>query len=105
MVKVVSLDDMHSENIWFSGSKPSNYNGMFRCHSRDTHMDRRTEESGKYCSVLLDQKPQFLFEMVQKGPTRRLGRICCIICQVKFVRTVMTPIARNQCIYLQLKPT
>ena len=25
VVQVVSLDDMHSENIWFSGSKPLNY--------------------------------------------------------------------------------
>ena len=24
VVRVISLDDMHSENIWFTGSKPSN---------------------------------------------------------------------------------
>ena len=41
VVRMISLDDMHSENIWFSGFKPSNYRGKLRCHARDG----RTEES------------------------------------------------------------
>ena len=32
---MISLDDMHSENIWFSWSKPSNYRGKLRCHACD----------------------------------------------------------------------
>ena len=47
VVQVVSLDDMILENIWVSGSKPSNYQGKFRCHACDGRTDGRTEESGK----------------------------------------------------------
>ena len=43
-VRMISLDDMHSEDIWFSRSKPSNYREKLRCHGCDI----RTE----------DQKPQ-----------------------------------------------
>ena len=38
---MISLGDMHSENIGFSWSKPSNYRGKLRCHACDI---RRTEE-------------------------------------------------------------
>ena len=34
--------DMHSENIWFSGSKPSNYREKLRCHTRDGRTDEQT---------------------------------------------------------------
>ena len=54
--RMISIDDMPSENIWFSWSKSSNYREMLGRHARD----RRTEESGKYRSVLVDQKPQKL---------------------------------------------
>ena len=54
---MISLDYMHSENIWFSWSKPSNYQEKLRCHACDERTDRRTE-SGKSRSVLVDQKPQ-----------------------------------------------
>ena len=51
LVRMISLDDMHSENIWFSWSKPSNYQGKLRCHTRDG----RTDGGGKWkigqCSV------------------------------------------------------
>ena len=47
----ISLDDMPSENIWFLGSKSSNYQGNLRCHARDGRTNgrtyERTEESGK----------------------------------------------------------
>ena len=50
VVRMFRLDDMHSENIWFSGSNSSNYRGKLRCHA----CDRRTED-GKWkieqCSV------------------------------------------------------
>ena len=41
-----SLDDndTHSENIWFSWSRPSNYRGKLRCHACD---GGRTEVTGK----------------------------------------------------------
>ena len=35
VVRMISLDDMHSENIWFSWSKPSNYRGKLRYHACD----------------------------------------------------------------------
>ena len=43
----VSLDDMHSENVWFSWSKPSNYRGKLRCHvcDRRTYKRRRKVEN------------------------------------------------------------
>ena len=50
VVMVATMDDMLSENIWFSGSNSSNYRGKLRCHS----CDGRTED-GKWkieqCSV------------------------------------------------------
>ena len=59
VVRVISSGDMHSGNIWFLWSKQSNYQEKLRCHARDIRMHGRTqEESGKYSSVLLDQKPQ-----------------------------------------------
>ena len=36
----------------------SNYQEKLRCHACDIRTHERTEESGKQCSVLLDQKPQ-----------------------------------------------
>ena len=51
VVRMISLDDMPSENIWFLGSKSSNYQGNLRCHARDGRTNgrtyERTEESGK----------------------------------------------------------
>ena len=46
LVQVVSLDDMHSENIWFSGSKPSNYREKLICHACDGGTEE--EEDGKW---------------------------------------------------------
>ena len=54
VVRMISLDDMHSENIWFPWSKPSNYQGKLRCHACDGRTDERTN-GGKWkieqCSV------------------------------------------------------
>ena len=50
VVKIISPDDMHSENIWFLWSHPSNYQDKLRCHARDIQTHERTEEeeeSGK----------------------------------------------------------
>ena len=44
VVKIISPDDMHSENIWFLWSKPSNYQEKLRCHARDIE---RTEDGGR----------------------------------------------------------
>ena len=35
VVRVVSLDDVHSENIWLSWSKPANYREQLRFHAYD----------------------------------------------------------------------
>ena len=41
VVRMNSLDDMQSENIWFSWSKPSNYRGKLRCHACDRRTNKR----------------------------------------------------------------
>ena len=40
VVRIISLDDMQLENLWFSGSKPSNYQGKLRSHACDAVTDR-----------------------------------------------------------------
>ena len=35
VVRTISLDDMHSENIWFSCYKPSKYREKLICHACD----------------------------------------------------------------------
>ena len=57
VVRMISLDDLHSENIWFSWFRPSNYREKYRCHACNGRMDER-KESGKKCSILEEQKPQ-----------------------------------------------
>ena len=58
VVRIISIYDMNSENIWFSWSKQSNYRGKLRCHACDG--GGRTD-GGKWkivqCSEL-NQKPQ-----------------------------------------------
>ena len=65
MVQVVCLDDMHTENIWFSGSKPSNYGGKWRCHAREERTD-----GGKWkieqCSVGPETAKVILQDMSSK---------------------------------------
>ena len=54
---MASLDDMLSENIWFSWSQPSNHREKLRCHARDG----RTNGGGKWKIGQyseLNQKPQ-----------------------------------------------
>ena len=53
VVRMISLDDMHSENIWFSWSKPSNYQEKLRHYARDGRTNERTHEKWKIeqCSV------------------------------------------------------
>ena len=52
VARTTSLDDMHSENIWFSWYKPSKYREKLICHACD---ERRTDGGGKWkigqCSV------------------------------------------------------
>ena len=55
VVRIISPDDIYSENIWFLGSKPSNYEEKLRFHPRDMRTDERTEIG--QCSEL-NQKPQ-----------------------------------------------
>ena len=47
--KVVSLDDMHSANIWFLWSKPLDYWEKLRCHACNGHTDGRMESSALIC--------------------------------------------------------
>ena len=41
VVKMISLDEMHSENVCSSRSKPSNYQEKLRCHAFDERTDKR----------------------------------------------------------------
>ena len=70
MVRIISPDDMHSGNIWFLWSQPSNYQEKLRCHARDI----RTHEGGgkwkiEQCSEL-NQKPQNLKPKIQIKNTK-----------------------------------
>ena len=46
VARTTGLDDMHSENLWFSWYKPSKYQEKLLCHACDGG-GGRTEESGK----------------------------------------------------------
>ena len=45
--RTTSLDDMHSENIWFSWYKLSKYRKKLICHACDGRTDERTDERRK----------------------------------------------------------
>ena len=47
VVRMISLDYMHSENIWLSWSKPPNYREKLRCHACVGGVQTEEEESGK----------------------------------------------------------
>ena len=52
LARTTSLDDMHSENIWFSWSKSSNYRGKLRCHACDGRTNggrRKVENRAVFC--------------------------------------------------------
>ena len=47
VVRTISLDDLHSENIWFSWYKPSKYRDKLICHACDGGRTNGRTESGK----------------------------------------------------------
>ena len=47
VARTTSLDDMHSENIWFSWYKPSKYREKLICHACDGRTNGRTDR-GKW---------------------------------------------------------
>ena len=53
VARTTSLDDMHSENVWFSWYKPSKYREKLICHTCDGRTDGRTDGKWKIgqCSV------------------------------------------------------
>ena len=55
---MTSPDDMHSENIWFSWSKPSNYHENLRCHACDERMN-----GGKWKMEQYSVRPETAIEM------------------------------------------
>ena len=58
VVRINSPDHMHSENIWFLWSKPSNYQEKLRCHACDgqTEYGGRTKGGGKLAQVTCIQE-------------------------------------------------
>ena len=54
VARTISLDDRHSENTWFSWSKPSIYREKLICHVCDGRTDGRTDGGEwkiRHCSV------------------------------------------------------
>ena len=52
VARTTSLDDMHSENIWFSWYKPSKYREKLICHACDggrTDGGRKVENRAVFC--------------------------------------------------------
>ena len=52
VARTTSLDDMHSENIWFSWYKPSKYREKLICHAVDGGgwaNGRKVENSAVFC--------------------------------------------------------
>ena len=50
VARTTSLDDMHSENIWFSWYKPSKYREKLICHAFDGRTDeRKVENRAVFC--------------------------------------------------------
>ena len=58
VVRIINLDDKHSENILFSWSKPSNYQEKVRCHDGQT--DIRTDGIVKIELEFWTQNSQYL---------------------------------------------
>ena len=46
VARMISLEPMHSENIWFKWSLPSNYQEKLRCHvcDKQTEGERKVED-------------------------------------------------------------
>ena len=53
VARTTSLDDMHSENIWFSWYKPSKYREKLICHACDGRTEdgrrRKVENRAVFC--------------------------------------------------------
>ena len=77
VVRIISIYDMNSENIWFSSSKPLTYREKLICHACD---GGRTEEQeiGTLCSVLVDQKPQYTLCDNNRLNRRSKVLLCCV---------------------------
>ena len=66
VVRMISLDDMHSENIWFSWYKLSKYKEKLICHACDG--GGRTED-GKW-----------KIEQCSVGPETAIMKLCAFGC-------------------------
>ena len=52
VARTISLDNMQSENVWFSWSKPSKYREKLICHASDggrTDEQRKVENRAVFC--------------------------------------------------------
>ena len=75
VVRMISLDDMHSENIWFSWYKPSKYREKLICHACDGRTDERTD--GKWKIGQCSLRPE-----TAKAPCIIDDQVCTIQCFV-----------------------
>ena len=96
MVQVVwmnSLDDMQSENIWFSWYKPSKYREKLICHACDG--GGRTDGGGRK----VENRAVFCWTR-----NRNLHLLCCIGClpmRTLYDRKVYRPHLDKKCNYLK----
>ena len=65
VARTTSLDDMHSENIWFSWYKPSKYREKLICHA----CDGGQTEDGKWKIVQCSVGPETAIKGVYKPNT------------------------------------
>ena len=89
VVRMISLDDMHSENLWFSWFKPSNYGEKLRCHACDGRTDERWKveqySGGPETAIVPGRKnSNIIFEQFASFPSLEAhcrGVLLCQRCQ------------------------
>ena len=104
LVRAISQDDMRSENIWFSWSKPSKYWEKLRGHSCD---GRRTDGKWKLVqysvwpetaithSVKMDQGGLFTSLVISSSCVALLLRHWCEIMALHYVKSNLTEISAS----------
>ena len=78
VARTTSLDDMHSENIWFSWYKPSKYREKLICHACDggrTDGGRRRKVENRAVFCWTRNRKIFALKSILKAPYSQLDVI------------------------------
>ena len=81
VARTTSLDDIHSEDIWFSWYKPSKYREKLICHACDggrTNGGRKVENSAVFCWTRNRKKSKKIHDIqcrcnIFTAPTQCIG--------------------------------